>query len=478
MPKKITVSDNSRERLEKLKRLRQLQRDYFLFTYSPYEKQKEFHRNGLTFRERCFMAGNQLGKTMSAAAETAMHATGLYPDWWEGKRFDRATRGWAASKNADMAAAGAQRLLYGPITAPGSGMIPKDRIVDKKMARGVPNALESITVRHVSGDLSEIKFKGYSDGRESWQAETLDYVWYDEEPPLDVYTEGLTRTNNTGGIVYLTFTPLMGMSAVVMRFRGDHVDRKMTNMQIDDVGHYDEETKRKIIEGYPAHERDARSKGIPMLGEGRIFQVAEEMIAEKPLAEIPDHWKQIVGLDFGWNHPTAAVRLVYDPENDVIHLVSAYRQSKETPIIHAASIKPWGLWLPVAWPRDGLQTDKGSGEQLAAIYRQQGLKLLTEYAQFPDKRGVGVEAGLLEMVQRMQTGRFKVDVTLDKWWEEFRMYHRKEGKIVDVNEDLICATRYATMMLRYAKSRAEQDLVSDRYASRRFGVGGRTWMSA
>ena len=471
------TNEAERAKLEKLKRLHYLQRNYMLFSYVPYPKQKDFHNAGKTYRERCFMAGNQLGKTLSAAAETAMHATGLYPDWWEGLRFTHATRGWAASKNADMAAAGAQRLLYGPITAPGTGMIPKDRIIDKKMARGVPNAIESITVMHVSGDLSEIKFKGYADGRESWQAETLDYVWFDEEPPLDVYTEGLTRTNNTGGGVYLTFTPLLGMSEVVLRFRGEHPDRKLINMQIDDVGHYTEEEKRKIIAGYPEHEKDARSKGIPMLGEGRIFQIAEELLSESPI-EVPDHYKQIVGLDFGWAHPTAAVRLAYDVESDVIHIVSAYRQSKESPIIHAAAIKPWGEWIPVAWPRDGLQTDKGSGEQLAAIYRQQGLSLLTEFAQFPDKRGVGVEAGLLEMVQRMQTGRLKVDKNLDKWWEEFRMYHRKDGKIVDVHEDLICATRYAVMMLRCAIAKNEAEGFVDRYKSRKFGTGGRSWMSA
>lgn len=474
---KVSAADSQRAKLEKLKRLRELRRDFMLFGYKPYARQKEFHDAGKNYRERCFMAGNQLGKTLSAAAETAMHATGLYPDWWDGIRFHHATRGWAASVNAELAVNGAQRLLYGPITAPGTGMIPKDRIVDKKMARGVPNAIESLTVMHVSGDLSEIKFKGYSDGRESWQAETLDYIWFDEEPPMDVYMEGITRTNNTGGVVYLTFTPLLGLSEVVMRFRGDHQDRKMVNMTIDDVGHYTADEKRKIIAQYLPHELDARTKGLPMLGEGMIFAIAEEMVAERTLVEIPDHWKQLVGLDFGWAHPTAAVRIAYDTENDCVHVISAYRQSKETPVIHAAAIKPWGLWIPVAWPRDGLQTDKGSGEQLAAIYRKEGLSLLTEFAQFPDKRGVGLEAGLLEMLQRMRTGRLKVDVNLDKWWDEFRMYHRKDGKIVDVHDDLICATRYAIMMLRYARSYDEAKGMKDRWAQRR-NMGGTTWMSA
>lgn len=480
------ATDADRQTLAKLQRLQYLEKHYMLFGYTPYPKQMEFHNAGKTYRERCFMAGNRLGKTLAAAAETAMHATGLYPDSWQGKRFSGGTRGWVASKNADVVRDGAQRLLFGPINAPGTGMLPADRIVRKSMARGVSNAIDSIVIQHVSGELSEIKFKGYQDGREAWQAEDLQYVWFDEEPPLDIYIEGLTRTNNTKGITYLTFTPLLGMSQVVMRFyerdTDGAVDRKMVNMQIDDVLHYSEDEKRKILAQYPPHELEARAKGIPMLGEGRVFPVAEEMLVET-LTEIPEHWKQIVGLDFGWAHPTAAARIAYDRENDCIHVVSAYRQAKETPIIHAAAVKSWGEWLPVAWPKDGLQTDKGSGLQLAQIYRQQGLKLLTEYAQFPDKRGLGVEAGLLEMLHRMQTGRFKVDRNLEKWWEEYRMYHRKSDPtnpsrsvIVDVNEDLMCATRYACMMLRYARSRQESEQMNDRWARR--ANSGKSWMSA
>jgi hypothetical protein len=182
-------------------------------------------------------------------------------------------------------------------------------------------------------------------------------------------------------------------------------------------------------------------------------------------------------LDFGWDHPTAATRLAIDTENDVYHLVSAYRQSKQTPVIHASAIKKWGDWIPVAWPKDGLQTDKGSGLQLAEIYRGEGLKMLSEYAQFPDKRGNGVEAGLIEMQQRMDDGRFKVDKNLHQWREEYQMYHRIEGKINAVNEDLICSTRYAVMMARYAQSaQLFASMQRDRWRKKR--PRGTTWMAS
>ena len=126
-------------------------------------------------------------------------------------------------------------------------------------------------------------------------------------------------------------------------------------------------------------------------------------------------------------------------------------ESKSTPVIHAASIKPWGEWIPCAWPHDGLQHDKGSGEQLASLYADQGLNTLPERATFEDG-GNGVEAGVIEMLDRMQTGRFKVFSHLKEWFDEFRLYHRKDGKIVKERDDLLSATRYALMMKRFADS--------------------------
>ncbi len=465
------------QQLLKLEELKRLTRDFSLFTYEPYEKQKDFHRAGATYRQRCLMAGNQLGKTYAAGSETSMHLTGLYPDWWEGKRFNRATRGWAGSKNAEVARDGAQRILLGPVNAPGSGTIPKDRILEIKKARGVPDAVESVLVKHTSGDQSLLVFKGYLDGREAWQAETLDWVWFDEEPPEDIYSEGLTRTNNTKGIAYLTFTPLLGMTLVVLRFWNKEPGTMLVQMTIDDAGHYTAEERIQIVRDYLPHEREARANGVPFLGSGKVFTTEEASILESPIDGIPETWRQIIGLDFGWDHPTAAVRLAHDTENDVVHVVSAYRQQKQLPVIHAARIKKWGDWIPVAWPKDGLQTDKGSGEQIAQLYREEGLLMISDFAQFPDKRGTNVEAGLMDMHQRFDTGGMKVDRTLSEWIDEYRMYHRVDGQVMKVNEDLMCATRYGTMMLRYAISEEQGLHQDDRWAMRNRQNRGTTWMS-
>lgn len=229
---------------------------------------------------------------------------------------------------------------------------------------------------------------------------------------------------------------------------GIDVTRHVTFMSIDDAEHYTAVQRAEIVNRYLPHEREARARGIPVLGSGRVFQIEEAKIRCDPIP-IPTHWKQINGLDFGYDHPFAAVHCAWDIDADVFYVCKEYREREATPVIHAAAIKPWGTWIPCAWPHDGLQHDKGSGEELARKYRDQGLELLSEHAQFEDG-GYGVEAGILEMLERMQTGRWKTFSTCTSWFGEFRLYHREAGKIVKIVDDLLSASRYALMMRRFA----------------------------
>lgn len=454
------LTDDEKRELYELLRLKDIRaKRNRLTTYKPYAKQVAFHQAGSDYRERLFMAGNQLGKTWAGAFEVAMHATGRYPNWWKGRRFNYAIRAMVGSESAELTRKGVQRLLLGPPELRdewGTGAVPHDALRDTSMKQGVPDAVSSIVVRHVCGEDSVIQFNSYDQGRTKWQADTVDLVWFDEEPPLPIYSEGLTRTNATGGMVFVTFTPLLGMSDVVKRFlldkpAGTHV----TTMTIDDAEHYTAEERAAIIASYPEHEREARAKGIPIMGSGRVFPIAEDGIKVNPFP-IPPHWPRIVGLDFGIDHPTAAVWLAWDRDADVLYVTDTYRVKDQSILIHAASIKTRGDWVPVAWPHDGLQRDKGSGEQLMQQYRQHGLNMLKERATFDDGTN-GLEAGLAEMLTRMQTQRLKVFSHLGDWFEEFRLYHRKDGLVVKMTDDLMSATRYGLMMRRFAKTQEEAE---------------------
>ena len=444
-----------KEQAKLLVELDRRRRTNLLTAYRPYSKQVEFHEAGRQFRERLFMAGNQLGKTLAGAAEAAMHLTGMYPGWWTGRRFERPIVMLAGSESYELTRDGVQRLMVGPPMNEddwGTGYIPKSSIIDTTRRSGVSGALDSVTVRHSSGGVSILLFKAYEQGRGKWQANTVDYVWFDEEPPEDVYFEGITRTNATGGSIAVTFTPLKGMSSVVARYLlEESPDRVVVTMTIDDADHYTPEQRAKIIASYPAHEREARTKGVPSLGSGRIFPVLEEDITITPIV-IPKHWVQIAGIDFGWDHPTAAAHLVWDRDADVVYVTKVYRKREAPVVLHAAALKPWGSWIPWAWPHDG-NNDWAAGENLASQYKAQGLPFLPERATFDDGSN-SVEAGLMEMLDRMMTGRWKVFSTCTEWFEEFRLYHRKDGKVVKERDDVLSASRYALMMKRFAETEA------------------------
>ena len=424
-----------------------------LSLYRPYTKQAEFHSAGRDYRERALLAANQIGKTLGAGCEGAYHSTGRYPSWWEGRRFHGPTQSWASNKSNEMVRDNPQRILMGRGKNWGTGTIPGDCIGDITMARGFPNLVDTVQVRHVSGGFSQIQFKAYEQGREAWMGETLSgWLWFDEEPDIEIYGEGVTRLA-PGAIAFLTATPLLGMSEVVCQFypHPDTPDRHLTQMQIDDAGHYTAKEREQRIAGYAPHEREARSKGIPMLGSGRIFPVADSDIAEEVIAEIPSHWPQLIGIDFGYDHPFAAVHGAWDRDADVLHILKLYRESEKTPPIHAAALKPWGERLRCAWPHDGTHTQPGDGVTLAEIYRKAGLKMLPEHATF-HSGGYHVEPGITEMLTRMQTKRLRVARHLSEWFAEFHTYHRKNGKIVKERDDLMDATRTLLMSLRYART--------------------------
>jgi hypothetical protein len=226
-------------------------------------------------------------------------------------------------------------------------------------------------------------------------------------------------------------------------------------MGINDALHFTPEERAAVIAGYPAHEREARANGVPLLGSGRVWEdVVEADITETlPLAEVPYEWTKLWAVDFGIAHPFAAVLIAWDRDADCIHVLHAIRMTSSLPVMHAAAMKPIGAAVPVAWPHDGTQRDKGSGITLAKQYKAEGLPMLAEHATHADG-GYQTEPGILEMLQRMRTGRLKVAAHLSDWWNEFRNYHRKDGLIVKMNDDLMSATRIAVMARRHSKAGA------------------------
>ncbi len=424
------------------------------FQFRPYAKQKEFLDAGAQFSERLLIAGNQNGKTHIGAYEMACHLTGLYPDWWQGRRFEKPIRAWIAGQTSLVVRDVQQKKLCGEPgveTLFGSGMIPKDLFTDKpSLARGITDAYDTIQVKHASGGVSVARFKSYEQGRQKFQGETLDVLWFDEEPPLDIYSEGLTRTAATHGITFMTFTPLQGPTAVVNRFLDEPSPyRRVITMTIEDAEHITREEKDRLIASWPAHEREARARGVPMLGSGRIFTAPEDSVTEEPIERVPPHWFKIGGIDFGIDHPFGYVLALWDKDADVIHVHHAYRVRDALPIQHADAIKRVAGAVPTAWPVDG-NVRRDDGKPMADHYKRHGVKMLPSHATWPDG-SVSTEAGVLEIDEREKSGRLKYANHLADLLAERRLYHRKDGQIVKVADDLLSALRVAIMAKRFGK---------------------------
>lgn len=191
-----------------------------------YKKHLEFFEAGATYRERCAMAANRVGKTEGMGGyETALHLTGRYPKWWAGRRFDHAVNFWAAGKTNETTRDIVQNKLFGTVTGlaqskgfSGTGLVYGDSIGKITWKQGVTDLADTVMVKHVSGEWSQLGLKSYQQGRGSFEGTERHGIWLDEEPPLDIYSECLIRTATTNGIVYITFTPLEGTTGTVLMF--------------------------------------------------------------------------------------------------------------------------------------------------------------------------------------------------------------------------------------------------------------------
>ncbi|MCR4346501.1 MAG: terminase large subunit [Sulfuricaulis sp.] len=448
-------NDKLREYHATLSELERRRAQNKLAYYAPYPKQRDFHTLGATKRERLLLGANQSGKTWANAMELAAHLTGRYPEWWTGRKFVRPVRAWAVGMTGESTRDTLQRLLLGSLGQQGTGSIPADAILEVNMGRGIADAVDTVLVRHSSGGVSQLSFKSQEKGREKLQGETLDVVAWDEEPDLDVYSESMARVAATGGMVYLTATPLKGMTAVIQRFISEpSPDRAYVQMSLEESGHFTPEERQRISDGYPEHEREARTKGVPMLGSGRVFQISESVIKVDPM-EIPSHWARIAGIDLGFDHPSAAAFLAHDRDTDTIYLYDAWKArgipGASIMVTMASAIRARGETIPVAWPHDAARQDPTSGVSFAKLFKNEGLNMLEEHATF-EAGGYSTEAGVQLMANRFHNGTLRVFSHLEPFFEEFRVYHRKDGLIVKENDDLLSALRIGLMMIRHAKT--------------------------
>jgi phage terminase large subunit-like protein len=440
--------------------------------YRPNPKQMEFHNT--VADELCLRSGNQQGKTHAGAAQVTFDALGIYPDWYKGRKFltpppiERPMDflAWIASTTSTTTRDGIQTKLLGDIRQEdglGTGLIPLDNIVGRPtMARGISDFVDSVMLRRETGGKAIIRGKTFEMDRKAYQGESVDVILIDEDPGDDViWGECLARLTATQGRIIWTATPVLGVTPVRKRFKERLPGTAEILMTIDDAHHIPEDQRAVIIARYKASERASRAYGADMAGEGAVFEIAEESIKHnQDPARFPHDWPWLWAVDFSHGgmsasaHPFAAVLGCWDRDADCIYVVHALRMKQSLPIQHVHAIKQHPCWdARVAWPHDGGMTGFGSTDTFAQTYKKLGLNMLDKHATFPDG-GYNFESGISEMESRFATNRLKIAQHLGEWFDEYRQYHRVNGLVNKVDDDLLSATRILCMAIREARELA------------------------
>ncbi len=426
------------ELIRALAALEKMEKENFASKFKPYDSQLEFLNS--TNSTICLLGGNRSGKTFVGSFAITCHATGNYPPWWRGVRFAAPVDIWIAGVTSQRVRDTVQEKLFGKLGRMGTGMIPKSAVVESSIIKktGTPMAIDRIDVKHVSGGFSNIQFFSYEMDREKFQGSSVSLVWFDEEPPEDIYNECKMRVLDTSGNIMFTFTPLSGITPLYDGIMQDDSIHKIW-LSMDDAKHLKKADIDRLLDGMSEAEQIARRHGRATIGAGKVFQFAEEEYTIEPF-EIPPYWRRLGGLDIGLTHPTAALMAAIDDDASTIYITNEYKVQNKTAIDHAAHLKHWGVKFVI--DPSAFNRQIGSGMSTASIYQEEGLDLT--------KANNNVEASISEIRKLMGSGRLFIFSSCHMLLKELRTYRTKESsdgkaKIVKTDDDLTDCARYVIL---------------------------------
>lgn len=411
-------------------------------------------------QQTMLMAANRSGKTMSAGYHFGVDLTGDYPDWWKGETFRHPVDCVALGVDNMQLKDVVQAELFGDVIDKQftGGWVHPSEIVNVEWSPQTVALARRVTLRSKFGT-SHVTLRSYTQSKTgqatlSFAGTSKDIIWVDECPPDQLVGQLVMRTmtgrKGKGGVIRYTMTPELGVTKLVHSFmdeRDDRIQNLIGPVTWDQCPHLSSEQKSAYLAGVPEHERDMRSKGIPFFGSGLVYPISESRVTCDPfqLSDMP--WVKVLrAIDLGIGHPTALVWLAYDPEFDIIYCVKDYAQKGEAAAIHAAAANSFMPNAPVVFPPDIDQTEKGSGKTVRKWYAEAGLKSTIDF-QNPDGSRY-VEPGIMEINERLRTDRLKIFSNCQHVLREMRMYHRKEGKLVKQDDDVLDALRYGVQMVK------------------------------
>jgi phage terminase large subunit-like protein len=221
-----------------------------------------------------------------------------------------------------------------------------DWIVDISMLSGKKDSpqngvIDFITIKHISGGISRIGFKSCDQGREKFQGTSLDYVWFDEEPPQDIYNECLMRVLDKKGDIFGAMTPLKGLTWVYSQIYLNPTNSKdiwCEFMQWEDNPYLDKAEIAKLESTLSKDELDSRKYGKFSSSAGLVYTEFDESVNVIEPFNIPRDWQDNISIDPGLNNPLACHFYAVDYDGN-IYVVGEHFEAGRTVEYHAQKIK-------------------------------------------------------------------------------------------------------------------------------------------
>ena len=437
--------------------------------FRPFEHQLKFFETGKHDR-RGILAANRIGKTVSTCYETAMHLTGIYPDWWNGHRFTSPITCMVAGEGWSQVALVLQNELLGSqdvkITENlGTGAIPRDRIVIDTMRNDGANCI-GVEIRHTSGANSYLLFANYTQEVRQLQGFKLNLAVFDEQPPDDFFSEIVTRTATTQGKVLCSFTPLKGLNGLVSKFWNKEEGYNYIRVSWDDVPEYDpwgqpfllKETRRQLERDYLPHERDARIAGKPVMGKGAVFQLADWAAVTYKTGEVDfnrmPNIQRVIALDLGLVNDKTVISLMYwEPVEKIAYLhrqivIQGVEEAVPTQYVNHL-LRPEVFGTPIVLPADAGTQGRYtmSSSSIRELFEGYGLNLYEKAIMNPpDANGKQTNHksyGINQMRQMFETGALFVNENCTHFLSEAQNYFVDEKGRFSDPDDCIDSCRYA-----------------------------------
>lgn len=305
---------------------------------SKYNKGEKVHKKQLEFhkcpkKNRWVFGGNRSGKTECGAVETVWLARGIHP-YKENKPISC----WVVSLSKQVQRDVAQsKILH---------YLRKDYIEQIVMSSGKQGSadygiIDFILVKNVFGSLSKIGFKSCDQGREKFQGSSLDFVWFDEEPPYDIYQECRMRVMDRQGFIFGTMTPLKGLTWVYNEiYLNTNNDNEVwhTEMEWADNPYLDNNEIEQMTKTLSSEELQSRRYGKFMQCGGMVYNEFDENIHVIDPFEVPYEWYDNISIDPGLNNPLSAHWYARDFDGNVYVIAEHFDKGKDV-YFHAERIK-------------------------------------------------------------------------------------------------------------------------------------------